>query len=90
MPRRSLLLVERLRHGLASAAISAAALAVPSAEAATPPGLQLAQSQGGTSRPAARGKATKPSKPTVKPSSPPAKEKPSGCGAHEGGCGASH
>ena len=71
MPRRSLLLVERLRHGLASAAISAAALAVPSAEAAAPPERQLAQSQSSTSRPAARGKATKTTKPPAKPSSSP-------------------
>ena len=37
MPRPSLPLVERLRHGLASAVLSAAAVAAPAAEAAVPP-----------------------------------------------------
>jgi hypothetical protein len=99
MTRRSIPLVERLSHGLASAVLSAAALAAPAAEAASPAEPRLAQSQGGASRPAARSAAIATPKTTGAQRPPSAKTKPSGgskgsapaggCGASEGGCGPS-
>jgi hypothetical protein len=100
MSRRSLPLAERLRHGLASAVLSAAALAAPSADAASPQQASVAQSPSNSSRPAARGQASTPQRITAPPASPSPKPKPkggnkgsapvaAGCGAHEGGCGPS-
>lgn len=99
MSRRSIPLAERLRHGLASAVLSAAALSAPSAEAASPQQPRLAQSQGNASRPAARGQTSTPTTTVAPQSSRSAKPKPvggkgaapagAGCGAHDGGCGAS-
>jgi hypothetical protein len=77
MSRRSIPLAERLRHGLASAVLSAAALAVPSAEAAPP------------AVPAPRGQAATPPKTSAPKPSPSPKAKSDGCGAHDGGCGPS-
>lgn len=100
MSRRSLPLAERLRHGLASAILSAAALAAPSAEAASPQQPRVAQSPDTPSRPAARGQASTPQRVTAPHASPSPRPKPKGgstgsapvaggCGAHEGGCGPS-
>jgi hypothetical protein len=102
MSRRSLPLAERLRHGLASAMLSAAALAAPSADAASPLQPSVAQIPSNTSRPAARSQASTPQRVTAPPASPSPKPKPkpkggskgmapvaAGCGAHEGGCGPS-
>jgi hypothetical protein len=98
MNRRSIPLVERLSHGLASAVLSAAALAVPSVEAASPDKPGLTQSPGGASRLAAPGKATKTPKtsgprrftsPVAKPAAGGEAQAPGGCGASDGGCGPS-
>jgi hypothetical protein len=99
MTRRSIPLVERLSHGLASAMLSAAALAAPYAEAASPVEPRLAQSLGGASRPAARSPAVASPKTTGAQPSSSARTKASGgskesapaggCGAAEGGCGPS-
>lgn len=102
MTRRSLPLAERLRQGLASAVLSAAALAAPSADAATPQQQDVAQSLGNASRPAVRGQASKPpqSKPpqttspkTAAPKAAPAAKPKSTTGgktspAAAAGCGA--
>ena len=88
-------LADRLRQGLATAVLSAAALAVPAAEATGERQGQLAQNSGGTVKPAARSKTAPATKPPAaaagsKSSAPAAKPAPSGgCGAHEGGCGPS-
>jgi hypothetical protein len=100
MSRHSLPLAERLRHGLASAMLSAAALAAPSADAASPQQPSVAQIPSNTSRPAARGQASSPQRVTAPQATPSPKPKPKGgskgsvpvdggCGAHEGGCGPS-
>jgi hypothetical protein len=99
MTRRSIPLVERLSHGLASAVLSAAALAAPAAEAASPAEPRLAQSQGGARRPAPRSPVIASPKTTGTQPSSSARTKPSGgskgeataggCGASEGGCGPS-
>ncbi len=99
MTRRSIPLAERLSHGLASAVLSAAALAVPSAEAAPPAEPRLAQSQGGASRPAVRRQAsgapiTSGAQPSVSTKAKPVAGAKgaatvAGCGASEGGCGPS-
>ncbi len=100
MSHRSLPLVERLRHGLASAVLSAAALAAPPADAASPQQPMLALSPGHPSRPAARGQHSTAPQPTPPKAAPSAKAKPTagakasapapaGCGAHDGGCGPS-
>lgn len=99
MTRRSIPLVERLSHGLASAVLSAGALALPAAEVASPAEPRLAQSQGATSRSAPRRQGSgSPTSTGAQPSSA-AKPKPSagtkgsasvaGCGASDGGCGPS-
>lgn len=96
MSRQSIPLVERLRHGLASAVLSAAALAAPSAEAAAPQEPRVAQSQGSASRPAARGQASTPPPTAAPKASSSTRGKPvgsgkgsapaaAGCGAHDGG-----
>lgn len=99
MTRSSIPLVERLSHGLASAVLSAAALAAPSTEAASPVELWLAQSQGGARPPAARTQVNRPTKAQGAQPSSATKPKPhvetkgsvsvGGCGASEGGCGPS-
>lgn len=96
----SLPLVERLRHGLASAVLSAAALTAPSADAASAQQPRLAQSPASTSRPATPRQPSTPQQ--VKPPKSSASVKPktpgggkgsspaaAGCGAHDGGCGPS-
>lgn len=96
MSHPSARLAERLRQGLATAVLSAAALTVPAAEAAAEREVRLAQSTGGTTRPAPRtkpspaGKAA-PTTPAGQGKAPSGKPTQSGgCGAHEGGCGPSH
>lgn len=100
MSPHSLPLVERLRHGLASAVLTAAALAAPSADAASAQQPRLAQSPASTSRPAtprqpSTAQQGKPPKSTasVKPKTPGGGKGSSpaaaGCGAHDGGCGPS-
>lgn len=54
MPHRSISLAERLSQGLASAVLTAAALAVPTAEAAAPAESRLAQNPGAASQTTAR------------------------------------
>ena len=100
MSRRSISLAERLSQGLASAVISAAALATPAADAASPQQPRMAQSPGNGSRPAARDQGSTSQRVTRPQASPSPKPKPkggskgsppvaAGCGAHEGGCGPS-
>ena len=100
MTRHSISLVEHLRHGLASAVLSAAALAAPTAEAIAPQLSMSARFQGGTNRPSARSRGATPATTTAPKPSPSTKAKPqgpaqrssaatAGCGAHEGGCGPS-
>lgn len=88
-------LAERLRQGLATAVLSAAALTVPAAEAGAERELRLAQNAGAATSPTPRGKASSAGKKA--PTTPPAKgqapagnqQHSGGCGAHEGGCGPS-
>ena len=100
MTRHSIALVDHLRHGLASAVLSAAALAAPAAEAIAPQLPMAARNQGGINRPSARGQGTTPATTTAPKPSPSTRAKPqgpaqrspsaaAGCGAHEGGCGPS-
>jgi len=100
MSRLPIPLVERLRQGLASAVISAAALSTPLADAASPQQPKLAESPASASRPAARGQAATPHQTKPLKQSPSAKPKTqsggkgassaaAGCGAHDGGCGPS-
>jgi hypothetical protein len=62
MTRHSISLVEHLRHGLASAVLSAAALAAPTAEAIAPQLSMSARFQGGTNRPSARSQGATPAR----------------------------
>ena len=104
MRRRSIPLAERLRYGLASAVLSAASLAAPAADAASPQQPRFAERPGSSSKPVARVPvSTSPQSKAVKTTppkpSPSAKAKPlgagtgapaaAGCGAHDGGCGPS-
>jgi hypothetical protein len=98
MTRRALPLGERLRQGLASAVITAAALASPSAGVADPSATRSLASAG-TKPPAPKTAAPKPAAPkTTAPKTTAPKTagpktttpKPAhGCGAHDGGCGPS-
>jgi hypothetical protein len=93
MTRRALPLGERLRQGLASAVITAAALASPSAGVADPSATRSLASAG-TKPPAPKTAAPKPAAPkTTAPKTAGPKTttpKPAhGCGAHDGGCGPS-
>jgi hypothetical protein len=95
MSHPSARLAERLRQGLATAVLSAAALTVPAAEAAAEREIRLAQSAGAATSPTPRSK-TQPAGKKA-PTTPAAKGQASsgnhqhsgGCGAHEGGCGPS-
>ncbi len=93
MTRRALPLGERLRQGLASAVITAVALASPSAGVADPSATRGLASAG-TKPPAPKTAAPKPAAPkTTAPKAAGPKTttpKPAhGCGAHDGGCGPS-
>lgn len=95
MSHPSARLAERLRQGLATAVLSAAALTVPAADAGAGREVRLAQSAGATTGTTPRSK-TQPAGQKASTTSAAKGQASSGnhqhsggCGAHEGGCGPS-